>query len=45
MPLHLDAWVQLHALQPRTHTKDLPMQVIETGGHIVVGGLTVGVDL
>ncbi len=45
VPLHVDAWVQLHALQPRTHTKDLPVQVIETGGHIVVGGLTVGVDL
>jgi long-chain fatty acid transport protein len=45
VPLHLDAWLQLHALQPRTHTKDMSLEVIETGGHIVVGGLTVGVDL
>jgi long-chain fatty acid transport protein len=54
VPLHVDAWVQLHALQPRTHTKDNgrflpeetpPFDVMETGGRIVVGGLTVGVDL
>lgn len=54
VPLHLDAWVQLHALQPRRHRKDLdrflpdetaPFDTLDTGGHIVVGGLTVGVDL
>jgi long-chain fatty acid transport protein len=54
VPLHLDAWVQLHVLQPRSHTKDVgrflpeetpPFDVMKTGGRIVVGGLTVGVDL
>lgn len=53
-PLHLDAWVQLHALMPRTHTKDpaqfepdepLPFDSVDTGGSIVVGGVTLGVDL
>ncbi|HVK78303.1 MAG TPA: hypothetical protein VM734_33590 [Kofleriaceae bacterium] len=54
VPLHVDAWVQLHLLQPRRHTKDAgrfgpgdapPFDVLDTGGHVVVGGLTVGVDL
>ncbi len=54
VPLHLDAWVQLHALQPRRHEKDMgrflpeetpPFDVMNTGGRIVVGGLTLGVDL
>lgn len=54
LPLHLDAWFQFHLLQPRTHTKDpdafgpdmpLPFDTISTRGHIVVGGLTLGVDL
>lgn len=54
VPLHVDAWVQLHVLQPRSHTKDAgrflpeetpPFDVMDTGGRIVVGGLTVGVDL
>lgn len=54
VPLHLDAWVQLHLLQARSHTKDpdafgpdmpLPFDTISTKGHIVVGGLTLGVDL
>ncbi len=54
LPLHLDAWFQLHMLQPRSHTKDpdafgpdmpLPFETISTRGHIVVGGLTAGVDL
>ncbi len=54
VPLHLDAWVQLHAMQPRRHAKDagrfLPdetpaFDVLDTSGRIVVGGLTVGVDL
>lgn len=53
-PLHLDAWLQVHVLQPRRHHKDptsvapdepLPFETIDTGGRIVVGGLTVGVDL
>lgn len=45
LPLHLDAWIQLHALQPRRHVKDTTMDVFETGGRIVVGGMTLGVDL
>jgi long-chain fatty acid transport protein len=52
LPLHLDAWVQLHQLQPRRHAKDaglfpteVPFEVIDTGGRIVVGGLTMGIDL
>ncbi|MCA9673695.1 MAG: hypothetical protein H6708_13850 [Kofleriaceae bacterium] len=54
VPLHLDAWVQWHQLVPRTHTKDvgafgpddmIPFDVLETSGHLVVGGLSVGVDL
>ncbi len=54
IPLHVDAWAQLHVLQPRAHAKDAgrflpeetpPFDVVETGGHIIVGGLTVGVDL
>ena len=54
VPLHIDAWFQLHVLQPRSHTKDpdafgpdmpLPFDTISTRGHIIVGGLTLGVDL
>jgi long-subunit fatty acid transport protein len=54
VPLHLDAWVQLHLLQPRSHEKDpdafgpdmpLPYDTISTRGRIVVAGLTLGVDL
>ena len=54
LPVHLDAWFQFHLLQPRSHTKDpdafgpdmpLPFDSISTRGHIVVGGLTLGVDL
>ncbi len=53
-PLHLDVWMQLHLLVPRRNTKDLsnygpddvlPFYTIETGGHIVVGGATLGVDI
>ena len=53
-PLHLDVWAQGHLLTPRSHTKDLdrfdpgdtvPFYRLETDGHILVGGLTVGVDL
>jgi hypothetical protein len=54
LPVHIDAWAQLHALMPRTHTKDpqrfepdqeLPFDSVATGGRIVVGGVTMGVDL
>ncbi len=53
LPLHLDGWLQLHLLQPRRHRKDAglfepgqaPFDVIDTGGRVVVGGVTVGVDL
>ena len=54
LPLHVDGWVQLHVLQPRRHQKDAglfppgtapPFDVLDTGGRVVVGGLTVGVDL
>lgn len=54
LPLHVDAWVQLHQLQPRRHQKDtglfppgesVPFDVLDTGGRIVVGGLTMGIDL
>lgn len=54
VPLHLDAWLQLHLLVPRTHTKDPaafdpgttpPFDTIHTRGRIVVGGMTLGVDL
>jgi long-subunit fatty acid transport protein len=54
LPVHLDAWVQLHQLQPRRHEKDVglfppgeavPFDVLATRGRMVVGGLTVGIDL
>lgn len=54
LPLHVDAWFQLHLLQPRSHRKDpdafgpdmpLPFETISTRGRIVVGGLMLGVDL
>lgn len=54
LPLHVDGFVQVHVLQPRRHEKDVglfpageavPFDVLDTGGRIVVGGLTVGVDL
>jgi hypothetical protein len=53
-PVHVDAWVQLHQLVSRTHAKDggvftpedaPPTDVIDGGGRVVVGGLTVGLDL
>lgn len=43
VPLHLDAWFQLHVLQPRTHRR--PEGPLETSGRIYVGGIVVGVDL
>ena len=54
LPLHLDAWMQVHQLQPRRHQKDsglfpageaVPFDVIDTGGRMIVGGLTMGIDL
>lgn len=54
LPFYIDAWMQLHLLQSRTHQKDpgafgpdmpLPFETLSTSGRIVVGGMTVGVDL
>jgi long-subunit fatty acid transport protein len=54
VPLRIDAWAQAHLLVPRTHEKDpsaLPpgetpvFDRISTRGHILAGGLTLGVDL
>jgi len=54
VPLSVDLWLQAHLLMPRRHVKDaglfgpgedIPFDVIETRGHILVGGLTVGVGL
>ncbi len=49
VPLHLDAWVQLHHLAYRRYQRDpdvvAPDRAHSTAGDIVVGGLTVGVDL
>lgn len=54
VPLYLDLWLQAHLLVPRRHVKDpdqyqpgdeVPFTVMDTSGHILVGGLTVGVDL
>ena len=54
VPLHLNAYFQAHLLVHRTHEKDqtLPPSErdpnwlkISSGGSIVVGGLTFGVDL
>jgi len=54
LPLHLDLWLQTHILMPRRHTKDpaqyaaadeMPFTTLNTRGRVVVGGLTVGLDL
>lgn len=54
LPLHLDLWLQLHALVPRRHTKDrgaLPpdempaFDSLDTGGHMLIAGAILGVDL
>lgn len=53
LPLHLDAWVQWHHLRARTTSKDAalfggdptPFESLRSGGDLVVGGLTVGVEL
>lgn len=45
VPLHVDAWFQLHFLAPRTHDRPGDEPDVETSGAIYVGGLVVGVDL
>ncbi|MEZ4398677.1 MAG: hypothetical protein R3B06_01565 [Kofleriaceae bacterium] len=46
LPLHLDAFAQVHHLAFRRYHKDAGFQLdYSTGGDLVVGGLTVGVDL
>jgi long-chain fatty acid transport protein len=54
LPLHIDLWFQGHLLAPRRHTKELgqyqpgdvvPFYIVDTSGHVLVGGLTVGLDL
>ena len=54
VPLFLDGWVQVHQLLPRRQTKDasvfdpgdeIPFDVLDTGGHIIAGGVTVGLAL
>jgi len=54
LPLRFDVWVQGHLLMARSHEKDpgkfpsdaeLPFTTLDTGGRIVVGGLTMGVEL
>lgn len=53
VPLHLDAWFQLHLLQGRRNDKDPaafapddpPFASVRSGGHVAAGGLTLGVDL
>jgi hypothetical protein len=53
-PVRIDAWVQMHVLMPRTHEKDLALfepgqepsfDSMDTDGAILVGGLTMGVEL
>lgn len=53
-PLYIDVWTQAHVLAPRNHTKDLsiympgeiaPYYSTSTKGRILVGGLTLGVDI
>jgi len=50
VPLSIDVWAQYHQLVPRRHTKDAgvfdeDLDVVDTGGHVLVGGLTFGVTL
>ena len=54
LPLHVDIWAQGHLLAPRRHTKNLdqyepgevvPFYIVDSSGHVLVGGLTVGLDL
>lgn len=43
LPLSIDAWAQVHALMPRAH--DTVTQSMDTSGRVLVGGVTMGVDL
>ena len=54
IPIKVDVWMQLHQLMPRTHEKDptlfdpgqeLPFDTMDTSGRILVGGLTMGVEI
>lgn len=46
LPLHVDAWVQVHHLMSRHHQRDgMPYTAVTTAGDLVVGGVTVGVEL
>jgi hypothetical protein len=54
VPIVIDAWLQHHLLVPRRHRKDadafdpdeeIPFDVLDTRGQVVVGGLTVGMAL
>lgn len=45
VPLFVDAFVQFHELIPRHAVKEMDLQVLDTKGHIVVGGISVGVAL
>jgi len=54
LPFRVDLWTQAHVLMSRTHTKDpskfgaedeMPFTQIETGGRVLVGGMSLGVDL
>jgi hypothetical protein len=54
LPIHADLWFQTHLLVPRQHTKDPdrfepdappPFDEIDTGGAVLAGGVTVGIDL
>ncbi len=53
LPIRLDFYTQLHLLQARTHTKGTvagddnppPSESIRTGGHVLVLGAALGVDL
>jgi hypothetical protein len=45
VPLHVDAWFQWHKLVARHNDRPDPEPDVDTKGSILVGGLTVGVDL
>lgn len=53
IPIRVDAWAQVHLLAGRRHDKDPgefapdepPFSAVDSGGRVVAGGLTLGVDL
>jgi long-chain fatty acid transport protein len=45
VPIHVDAWFQWHALVPRHNDRPEGTPDVDTSGSILVGGLTLGVDL